>query len=274
MRELGVCGHKRYVVILLGLALALHFNQGAFASEHLTPEIEMTDAAIIDDSGSTLNTASRGTRVYVTSSIQLGDGVQTLSVRYVVQVKDSSDQVVFLSPRVLALKEGFETRIEMPWVPMRPGEYTVQTLAWQDVDSPPSFAHSGKTLSVENSEPPCSGTAACFEGIVTRVIDGDTIDVDGITLRFALIDSPERGEQGYTEATAFTSERCPEGSKVIVDEDDGQTSGSYGRTIGKIYCEGGIINEELLKSQNAVILAQYCDVSEFGREQWAITFGC
>jgi endonuclease YncB( thermonuclease family) len=233
----------------------------------------MTDAAVVDDSGST-HIASRGTRVYVTSSILLGDGVQTLSVRYVVQVKDLSDQVVFLSSKILALKEGFETTIEMPWVPLRSGEYTIQTLAWQDIDSPPSFAHSRTTLSVQNSEPPCSGSAACFEGIVSKVIDGDTIDVDGITLRFALVDSPERGEQGYTEATAFTSERCPEGSWVIVDEDDGQTLGSYGRTIAKIYCEGGIINEELLKSQNAVILGQYCDESEFGREQWAITFGC
>lgn len=273
MRELQVCGHKRYVVILLGLALSLYFSQGAFASEQIRPEIGMTDVAITDDSRSTLNIAARGTRVYATSSVLLGDGVQTLSVRYVVQVKDLSDQVVFLSSRVLTL-EGFETRIEMPWVPMRPGEHTIQTLAWQDIDSPPSFAYSGTTLSVENSEAPCSGSAACFEGIVTKVIDGDTMDVDGITLRFALVDTPERGEQGYTEATAFTSERCPEGSKIIVDEDDGQTSGSYGRTIAKIYCEGGIINEELLKSQNAVILTQYCDESEFGREHWAITFGC
>ena len=43
-----------------------------------------------------------------------------------------------------------------------------------------------------------------------------------MTIRFTLVDTPERGQDGYEEATAFTERLCPEGSEVVVDEDDGQ----------------------------------------------------
>jgi endonuclease YncB( thermonuclease family) len=36
----------------------------------------------------------------------------------------------------------------------------------------------------------CKGTAACFIGNVTKVIDGDTLDVNGIRIRLSLINTP------------------------------------------------------------------------------------
>jgi len=108
------------------------------------------------------------------------------------------------------------------------------------------------------------------------VIDGDTIRVNGdITLRLSLVNTPERGEEGYLEATDFTSEICPVGSKVLVDEDDGQTEGSYGRMIAKVSCpEDKVINEELLTAGHAVIITDFCDDSEFALAQWAQKYGC
>jgi endonuclease YncB( thermonuclease family) len=106
------------------------------------------------------------------------------------------------------------------------------------------------------------------------VIDGDTIDVGNVTVRFTLVDTAERGEAMYDEAKLFTSLRCAVGSNVLIDEDDGQTSGSFGRMIAKVYCGDRAINEELLESGNAIILVQHCGESEFANEQWAKNYGC
>ena len=44
----------------------------------------------------------------------------------------------------------------------------------------------------------CRGTAACFIGNVTKVIDGDTLDVNGIRIRLSLINTPRiRNDEFY-----------------------------------------------------------------------------
>lgn len=120
----------------------------------------------------------------------------------------------------------------------------------------------------------CKGSAGCFYGTVTGVIDGDTITVDGHKIRLAIVDTPEEDEPGYAEATRFTSEMCPIGSVVAVDQDDLQTEGSYGRTIAEVRCGEVVLNEALLQGGMAVIEKKLCDESEFSAEKWATDFGC
>ena len=50
-------------------------------------------------------------------------------------------------------------------------------------------------------------------GKVTKIVDGDTIDIDGIRIRLSLVNTPERNEQGYSNATAFTIKQCPVGTR-------------------------------------------------------------
>src|SRR3972149_1614424 len=38
----------------------------------------------------------------------------------------------------------------------------------------------------------CNGSAECFTGVVNRVIDGDTLEVNGERIRLVLVDAPER----------------------------------------------------------------------------------
>lgn len=135
-----------------------------------------------------------------------------------------------------------------------------------DVISGPSKAISDK----QN----CSGDARCISGFVTRVIDGDTIDVDGQSIRFALVDTPEFGENEYAEARNYIQTICPIGSAVIVDEDDLQTKGSHGRIIGVVYCNYLNLSEEILEAGHAEILTSICLKSEFANEPWAKKFGC
>ena len=120
----------------------------------------------------------------------------------------------------------------------------------------------------------CKGKARCISGFVTRIIDGDTIVVDDKSIRFSLVNTPEWGANDYSEAGRFIENICPVGSKVLVDEDDGQQEGSFGRIIGKIFCNKMILNEEILEAGHAKILTKFCPISAFSNENWAQKFGC
>jgi len=120
----------------------------------------------------------------------------------------------------------------------------------------------------------CSGTARCITGTVTSIIDGDTIKVDGQTIRFALASAPELNEFNGPEARDFIENLCPVGSTVLVDEDDGRTEGSFGRILGVIHCNGVNLDEELLDADLGDILLEHCSTSEFADDYWAVKHGC
>jgi micrococcal nuclease len=120
----------------------------------------------------------------------------------------------------------------------------------------------------------CTGNAQCITGKVTKVIDGDTIKVDGQSIRFALTSTPEMYEEAGILAKQYIEKICPVGSTVLVDEDDLQTKKSYDRIIGKITCKGKILNETVLKSGHGEIDTIYCKTSEFADSNWAKYYGC
>ena len=121
---------------------------------------------------------------------------------------------------------------------------------------------------IENKTIVCKGTARCFTATVKGVIDGDTLDIGDLRIRLALVNTPERGELGYSEATKFAGFVCPVGAGALVDEDDGQREGSLGRMVALVYCNGKNLNAELLDKGHASILTRFCSVSEFAREIW------
>ncbi len=105
-----------------------------------------------------------------------------------------------------------------------------------------------------------------YVGTVTRIIDGDTIEVDGIRVRLVGIDTPERGELGFNEATEFTASLCPVGSTAALDIDDLKPKDKYGRTLAVVYCNGVNVNAELLRQGYAEVL--YIPPSEFDPYSW------
>jgi hypothetical protein len=62
----------------------------------------------------------------------------------------------------------------------------------------------------------------------------------------------------------------------LVDEDDGQQSGSYGRVMGLVYCGNNpiFLNQQIIESGYAKILENFCSVSEFSNKPWAISYEC
>jgi len=120
----------------------------------------------------------------------------------------------------------------------------------------------------------CSGNARCITGIVTKIIDGDTIHVNDQSIRFALASAPELSGYGGVDSRDFIQTICPVGSSVLVDEDDNYPEGSYDRIVGVIYCNGMNINAELLDADLGYLAYRFCDSSEFAAESWAVKHGC
>lgn len=108
-------------------------------------------------------------------------------------------------------------------------------------------------------------------GIVTKVVDGDTLDINGIRIRLALVDTPEINQPGYDRAREFVESLCL-GKKGELDVDSGQRRGDrHGREIGVVYCDGVNMNEKLMSNNLARILVEFCDITEFANENWTIT---
>ena len=120
----------------------------------------------------------------------------------------------------------------------------------------------------------CGGDAMCITGKITNIVDGDTIDVGDTRVRLALTSTPEMNAVGGNDAKIFVEKICPVGSDVLIDEDDGQIEGSYGRLIGKVFCQGIMLNEKILENQHGELSSVHCSASEFADESWARNFGC
>lgn len=118
-------------------------------------------------------------------------------------------------------------------------------------------------------------------GSITKIVDGDTLDIDEQRIRLTLVDTPERGDAGYAKATAFTKNTCPMHTRAIYDIDDKQKKDTYGRIIAKVWCFGDSkntptesLNAMLIDSDHGKILTRFCANSEFASEPWAKKGGC
>jgi len=111
-----------------------------------------------------------------------------------------------------------------------------------------------------------------FEGIVNHIVDGDTLDINDNRIRLALVNTPERGQEGYMKAKKLVQSLCLN-KKGEVDIDDGQRRGDrYGREVGVVYCDGINLNKALMENNLATIYTQYCAISEFSQDNWAKSF--
>jgi micrococcal nuclease len=100
-----------------------------------------------------------------------------------------------------------------------------------------------------------------------HVVDGDTIDVEGVgRVRLVGVNTPERGQPGYQNATDFVKSMCL-GKTVFLDIDDAKNKDKYGRTLAVVHVNGMNLNQELLKRGYAEVM--YIPPSEFNPYTWA-----
>src|SRR5215210_4585503 len=99
------------------------------------------------------------------------------------------------------------------------------------------------------SDVQCLGSAGCVEGVVTRIVDGDTLYVEVNSsstiyeVDLALTKAPSRNEEGFPDATAFTRDLCL-GSTVLVDQDDKLLTSADSNIIGVVYCSLSNLNNQ------------------------------
>jgi len=82
--------------------------------------------------------------------------------------------------------------------------------------------------------------------LVTRVIDGDTIEIEGgYRVRYIGIDTPEKGEPYYWEALKANQELV-EGKRIRL-EGDVEDRDKYGRLLRYVWVDGTMVNAELVR---------------------------
>ncbi|PKP42446.1 MAG: nuclease [Bacteroidetes bacterium HGW-Bacteroidetes-13] len=88
-----------------------------------------------------------------------------------------------------------------------------------------------------------------LNGLVVGISDGDSFKIklannEVIRVRLAYVDSPERGQDFYQKAKNFSSDQIFKKSvRIKVTDTD-----RYGRTVGLLYYDDKILNEELLRN--------------------------
>ena len=103
-------------------------------------------------------------------------------------------------------------------------------------------------------------------GYCSYVVDGDTLDVDGVgRIRLVGINAPEVGQSGYKEAKDFVKSKCL-GKIVGLNVDDAKHCDKYGRILAVVYSGDININAELIKRGYAEVM--YVPPSEFNQYSW------
>ena len=82
--------------------------------------------------------------------------------------------------------------------------------------------------------------------LVTRVIDGDTMEIEGgYRVRYIGIDTPEKGEPYYQEA--LEANRNLVGGKKVRLEKDVEDKDKYGRLLRYVWVDNTMVNAELVR---------------------------
>ena len=89
------------------------------------------------------------------------------------------------------------------------------------------------------------------DGRVTRVVDGDTIHVDGESVRLIGIDTPESVKPGtpvqcFALKASAEMKRLVEGGRVRL-EFDVERRDQYDRLLAYVYRRGVFVNEEMVR---------------------------
>lgn len=87
--------------------------------------------------------------------------------------------------------------------------------------------------------------------LVTQVVDGDTITVEGGTrVRLLGIDAPERGKEFYNEAKDFLESRIL--YKEVKLEKDTSEKDIYGRYLRHVWLNDSLMNAEIVRKGLAI----------------------
>lgn len=109
------------------------------------------------------------------------------------------------------------------------------------------------------------GTPSAVSEQKIMVVDGDTIDVDGVRVRYIGMDTPELGH-GRAADDCFAKESADYNRNLVANgglrlEKDVSETDKYGRLLRYVYLsDGRMVNEELVKQGYAKVATYPPDV--------------
>ncbi len=110
---------------------------------------------------------------------------------------------------------------------------------------PPSPTASAPATRPAPDSPETAPPDGLETAVVAQVIDGDTVELaDGRRVRYIGINTPERNQPYYSEATQ-TNRQLVAGKKIQL-EFDVETFDKYGRTLAYIWVDGQLANREIV----------------------------
>ncbi|HYN88127.1 MAG TPA: lamin tail domain-containing protein [Ardenticatenaceae bacterium] len=128
---------------------------------------------------------------------------------------------------------------------------------YRPATSPPRSTATPQDLAEPPAAAPVAATVwplpAGEPRLVERIVDGDTVELDdGETVRMLGINTPERDQPFYNEATSFTSELLLD--QEILVETDVEPQDRYGRTLGYLFLtDGTFANIEIVRNGYAPV---------------------
>ena len=82
-------------------------------------------------------------------------------------------------------------------------------------------------------------------GIVERIVDGDTIKINGNSVRLLGINTPERGEKYYEEAKDYLASLID--NKTVYLEYGKEKYDKYGRVLAYVYLDDENVNQKMIE---------------------------
>lgn len=97
--------------------------------------------------------------------------------------------------------------------------------------------------------------AAPIPAVITRIVDGDTVDTTVGKVRLKCVDAPEKGQYPFgTHSSKTLASLLPVGSYV---ELRGKTSGGFGRIAAEVVRNGTNVNLEMVAKGQAFVYWNY-----------------
>lgn len=112
--------------------------------------------------------------------------------------------------------------------------------------SPTQIPELTQTTSLQPTLPEDDSKATGSAPIVARIVDGDTVELaDGQKVRYIGIDTPERGDCYFAEASEYNRQLVLD-KPVRIEQDISETD-RFGRVLGYVYQGDLFVNEELVR---------------------------
>lgn len=119
-------------------------------------------------------------------------------------------------------------------------------------DESPTVLSQKQSLAAEDQNQTAPKIENSQEVVITRVIDGDTVELEGgVKVRYIGIDTPETsdprtGVQCFGKEATKRNKKLVEGKKVFLEKDVSETD-KYGRTLRYVWVSDRLVNEILVK---------------------------